>query len=56
MPSVESHARHAGATVAPDFRSTVAAAAKRFKSSWVELGKLLVQVNNEALFQEWGYP
>jgi hypothetical protein len=38
------------------FRQTVMVAAKRFKSSWVELGKLLVKVRNEALFEEWGYP
>jgi hypothetical protein len=38
------------------FRHTVLLAAKRFKSSWVELGKLLTQVRNEARYQEWGYP
>ncbi len=38
------------------FRHTVLLAAKRFKSSWVELGKLLAQVRNDALFTEWGYP
>jgi len=38
------------------FRHTVLLAAKRFKSSWVELGKLLTKVRNDALFQEWGYP
>lgn len=38
------------------FRHTVLLAAKRFKSSWVELGKLLSKVRNDALFQEWGYP
>ncbi|MBS1149237.1 MAG: hypothetical protein H6Q89_935 [Myxococcaceae bacterium] len=38
------------------FRQTVLLAAKRFKSSWVELGKLLVKVRNEALFEQWGYP
>ncbi len=37
-------------------RQSVLLAAKRFKSSWVELGKLLVKVRNEALFEEWGYP
>lgn len=36
-------------------RHTVLQAAKRFKSSWVELGKLLVKVRDEALFSEWGY-
>lgn len=38
------------------FRQTVLLAAKRFKSSWVDLGKLLVKVRNDALFEEWGYP
>ncbi len=43
--------------VAPgSIRQTVLVAAKRFKSSWIELGKLLVRVRNEALFEEWGYP
>lgn len=37
------------------FRHTVLMTAKRFKSSWVDLGKLLVKVSNEASWQEWGY-
>ena len=37
------------------FRHTVLLSARRFKASWVELGKLLVQVRDEALFQEWGF-
>jgi hypothetical protein len=42
--------------VAPGgFRMTVLSAAKRFKSTWVELGKLLVRVRDEGLFQEWGF-
>ncbi len=36
-------------------RHTVLVAAKRFKSTWVELGKLLVQVHHEALYQGWGF-
>lgn len=40
----------------PQFRQTVLLAAKRFKSSWVELGKLLSKVMHEALHEEWGYP
>ncbi len=40
----------------PDaFRQTVISSAKRFKSSWVELGKLLVRVRDEGLFAEWGF-
>ncbi len=38
------------------FRHTVLTAAMRFKSTWAELGKLLVQVRDEAKFEEWGYP
>lgn len=38
------------------FRHTVLLAAKRFKSSWVELGKLLSKVRHDGLFTEWGYP
>ena len=38
------------------FRQTVLLAAKRFKSSWVEMGKLLVQVRDQALYEQWGYP
>jgi hypothetical protein len=36
-------------------RDVVRDAARRFKSSWVELGKLLVKVRDEALFTEWGH-
>lgn len=38
------------------FRQTVLLAARRFKSSWVEFGKLLSKVRNDGSFQEWGYP
>lgn len=38
------------------FRHTVLLAAKRFKSSWVELGKLLSRVRHEGLWEGWGYP
>ncbi len=37
------------------FRHTVLVAAKRFKSTWAELGKLLVQVRDENLWESWGY-
>lgn len=36
-------------------RHTVLNAARRFKSTWVELGKLLVQVNDGALYEQWGF-
>ena len=48
--------RKALAVPAGSFRQTVLLAAKRFKSSWVELGKLLIKVRNDASFEEWGYP
>ncbi len=38
------------------FRQTVLLAARRFKSSWVEFGKLLAKVRNDGSFQDWGYP
>ncbi|MHB8878763.1 MAG: hypothetical protein ACYC8T_34110 [Myxococcaceae bacterium] len=36
-------------------RHTVLLSARRFKSTWVELGKLLIQVRDEALFEGWGF-
>ena len=48
-----------GAATAPGdgtgLRSTVAAAARRFKSSWFELGRLLVQVRSTNAWQPWGF-
>jgi hypothetical protein len=43
------------AAVSSDLRQTVLLAAKRFKSSWVEMGKLLVQVLQENTWEGWGY-
>src|SRR5919197_979690 len=37
------------------FRHSVLDAARRFKASWVELGKLLVEVRDGALFTDWGF-
>lgn len=37
------------------FRHTVLLAAKRFKSTWAELGKLLVRVRDSGEFEQWGY-
>src|SRR4051812_40257873 len=43
--------------VAPgSLRHTCLLAAKRFKSSWAELGKLLVKVRNGGEHDQWGYP
>lgn len=36
-------------------RYQVLATAKRFKSSWVELGEQLLKVNGQGLFRQWGY-
>lgn len=38
-----------------DFREQVLHAARRFKSSWVEMGRLLTRVRAEGLFEGWGY-
>jgi hypothetical protein len=56
MSSAEAAIAEKARSVPPgSFRHTVLLAARRFKASWVELGKLLVQVRNEAQFTEWGY-
>jgi hypothetical protein len=41
---------------ASSMRRKVLEGARRFKSSWVELGRLLTQVKREALWREWGHP
>jgi len=58
MPSVaEVDIQKKAQSVPPGtFRHTVLVSAKRFKSTWAELGKLLVQVRDEAKYEEWGYP
>lgn len=37
------------------FRHTVLTSARQFKSTWVELGKLLVRVKDEHFYEQWGY-
>src|SRR5437762_4936657 len=50
--SLEAKARE----VAPgSLRHTCLVAAKRFKSTWAELGKVLVKVRNGGEFEAWGY-
>ncbi len=57
MGSVEQQgATKAAAGAHSAFRLSVASAAKRFKSSWVEFGKALAKVRNEGLWEDWGYP
>jgi hypothetical protein len=36
-------------------RYRVLATARRFKSTWVELGEQLLKVSRESLFRQWGY-
>ena len=36
-------------------RRKVLESARRFKASWVELGRMLAQVRREEAWQEWGY-
>ena len=56
MPTAEEVITQKVSQVPPgSFRQTVLLAAKRFKSSWVELGKLLVKVRDGALYEEWGF-
>jgi hypothetical protein len=58
MPSAaEADLQKKAQSVPPgSFRHTVLQAARRFKSTWAELGKLLIQVRDEARYEEWGYP
>jgi len=37
-------------------RRKVLEGAQKFKSAWVEFGRLLTQVKRDALWREWGYP
>ena len=37
------------------FRREVLESARRFKASWVELGRLLTRVKREGLWSEWGH-
>jgi hypothetical protein len=53
---VEKELMEAAKNVPPGtFRFEVLTAAKRFKSSWTELGSLLVRVRKEAAHEQWGY-
>ena len=37
-------------------RRRVLECARRFKASWVDLGRMLTQVRREMLWREWGFP
>lgn len=54
--SGERHIESLMAEISPGSdRYQVLETAKRFKSSWVELGEQLMMVRNRGLFQQWGY-
>jgi len=54
---VEKDLMEAQKQIAPGtFRHEVVSAARRFKSSWTELGAMLVRVRKEAAHEAWGYP
>ncbi|MCA2981774.1 MAG: hypothetical protein INH41_30585 [Myxococcaceae bacterium] len=56
MSNVEQELEHKAMRAPPgSLRQSVLLAARRFKASWVELGKLLSAVKHEGTFQEWGY-
>lgn len=56
MSQAEKDLQRRAESVTPGtLRHTVLVAAKRFKSTWAELGKLLTQVRDEGLFEQWGY-
>jgi hypothetical protein len=52
----EQHIEHLMQVLDPSSeRYQVLATAKRFKSSWVELGDRLIRVNTSKSFSDWGY-
>jgi hypothetical protein len=56
LGELELQHRQEGLNVSSEsLRQTVLVAAKRFKSSWVEMGKLLVQVLQDNAWKEWGH-
>jgi len=57
MSDVDAVLANKAQTLRPgSFRHTVLLAARRFKSTWVDLGRLLVKVRDEASYEQWGYP
>lgn len=48
-------ARKAGELEPGSLRHQVVVTAQKFKSSWVELGSLLVRVRNEGAWEGWGF-
>lgn len=57
MPSVRTTVDVLLAAAPPGtLRHEVLECVRRFKSSWADLGALLVRVQDERRFQEWGFP
>ncbi|WP_242395747.1 hypothetical protein [Anaeromyxobacter oryzisoli] len=54
--TAEKLAAHAEDLPEGSFRRKVLEGAQRFKSAWVELGRLLVEVKRKELWRGWGYP
>jgi hypothetical protein len=54
--TAEKLAHHAEELPEGSFRRKVLEGAQRFKSAWVELGRLLVDVKRKELWRAWGYP
>lgn len=53
--SIERIEQRMGSVSPGSLRYRVLDSAKRFKSSWVELGQCLVAVHKDKLFKDWGY-
>ena len=54
--TAEKLAAHADDLPQGSMRRKVLEGAQRFKSAWVELGRLLTEVKRQSLWREWGYP
>lgn len=56
MPTADAQMRQLADALPPgSLRHDVISSARRFKSTWVELGRLLIQVRDEARYEEWGF-
>lgn len=56
MPTADVQMRQLADTLpAGSLRHEVLTSARRFKSTWVELGRLLVQVRDDGSFEGWGF-
>jgi hypothetical protein len=56
MPTADAQMRQLADALPPgSLRHDVLTSARRFKSTWVELGRLMIQVRDEARYEEWGF-